>query len=197
MGLFTKECAVCGRESLGINCAPLGEGRFLCAACDRIVRRYVKESTGRTFAPPARMFSFDTLRAIVAGETPSLELPGDDAVDDAFVATGAVGTFARYNDRTRELLICPIRDVTGMEVHEGGQVIACDDIVSLEVLDDGEPVASKPQGRCSSLVVGLVLSDGSHRDIPFISSPQNRKSFVYAHTLEQARFLAAHLDEMR
>ncbi len=60
-----------------------------------------------------------------------------------------------------------------------------------------EPVASKPQGRCSSLVVGLVLSDGSHRDIPFISSPQNRKSFVYAHTLEQARFLAAHLDEMR
>ena len=84
-----------------------------------------------------------------------------------------------------------------MEVHEGGQVIAYDDIVSLEVLDDGEPVASKPQGRCSSLVVGLVLSDGSHRDIPFISSPQNRKSFVYAHTLEQARFLAAHLDEMR
>lgn len=75
MGLFTKECAVCGRESLGINCAPLGEGRFLCAACDRIVRRYVKESTGRTFAPPARMFSLDTLRAIVAGETPSLELP--------------------------------------------------------------------------------------------------------------------------
>lgn len=197
MGLFTKECAVCGRESLGINCAPLGEGRFLCAACDRIVRRYVKESTGRTFAPPARMFSLDTLRAIVAGETPSFELPGDDAVDDAFVATGAVGTFARYNDRTRELLICPIRDVTGMEVHEGGQVIAYDDIVSLEVLDDGEPVASKPQGRCSSLVVGLVLSDGSHRDIPFISSPQNRKSFVYAHTLEQARFLAAHLDEMR
>ena len=197
MGLFTKECAVCGRESLGINCAPLGEGRFLCAACDRTVRRYVKESTRRTFAPPARMFSLDTLRAIVAGETPSLELPGDDAVDDAFVATGAVGTFARYNDRTRELLICPIRDVTGMEVHEGGQVIAYDDIVSLEVLDDGEPVASKPQGHCSSLVVRLVLSDGSHRDIPFISSPQNRKSFVYAHTLEQARFLVAHLDEMR
>lgn len=197
MGLFMKECAVCGRESLGINCAPLADGRFLCATCDRTVRRYVKESTRRTFAPPARMFSLDTLRAIVAGERPSLELPGDDAVDDAFVATGAVGTFARYNDRTRELLICPIRDVTGMEVHEGGQVIAYDDIVSLEVLDDGEPVASKPQGRCSSLVVGLVLSDGSHRDIPFISSPQNRKSFVYAHTLEQARFLAAHLDEMR
>lgn len=197
MGLFTKECAVCGRESLGINCAPLGEDRFLCAACDRTVRRYVKESTGRTFAPPARMFSLATLRAIVAGEKPPLELPGDDAVDDAFVATGAVGTSARYNDRTRELLICPIRDVTGMEVHEGGQVIAYDDIVSLEVLDDDEPVASKPQGHCSSLVVRLVLSDGSHRDIPFISTPQNRKGFAYAHTLEQARFLAAHLDEMR
>ena len=45
MGLFMKECAVCGRESLGINCAPLADGRFLCAACDRTVRRYVKEST--------------------------------------------------------------------------------------------------------------------------------------------------------
>lgn len=131
MGFFMKECAVCGRESLGINCAPLSEGRFLCAACDRTVRRYVKEATGRMFAPPARAFSLDTLCAIVAGERPPLELPGDDAVDDAFVATGAVGTFARYNDRTRELLICPIRDVTGMEVHEGGQVVAYDDIASL------------------------------------------------------------------
>ena len=197
MGLFTKECAVCGRESLGINCAPLGDDRFLCAACDRTVRRYVKEATGRMFAPPARAFELATLKAIVAGEEPPLELPGDDAVDDAFVATGAVGTFARYNDRTRELLICPIRDVTGMEVYEAGQVIAYDDIASLEVLDAGEPVASKPQGHCSSLVVRLMLSDGSHRDIPFISTPQNRKSFAYNHTLEQARFLVAHLDEMR
>ena len=129
MGLFTKECAVCGRESLGINCAPLGDDRFLCAACDRTVRRYVKEATGRMFAPPARAFELATLKAIVAGEEPPLELPGDDAVDDAFVATGAVGTFARYNDRTRELLICPIRDVTGMEVYEAGQVIAYDDMV--------------------------------------------------------------------
>lgn len=197
MGLFTKECAVCGRESLGINCAPLGDDRFLCAACDRTVRRYVKEATGRMFAPPARAFELATLKAIVAGEEPPLELPGDDAVDDAFVATGAVGTFARYNDRTRELLICPIRDVTGMEVYEAGQVIAYDDIASLEVLDAGEPVASKPQGHCSSLVVRLMLSDGSHRDIPFISTPQNRKGFAYNHTLEQARFLVAHLDEMR
>ena len=197
MGLFTKECAVCGRESLGINCAPLGDDRFLCAACDHTVRRYVKEATGRMFAPPARAFELATLKAIVAGEEPPLELPGDDAVDDAFVATGAVGTFARYNDRTRELLICPIRDVTGMEVYEAGQVIAYDDIASLEVLDAGEPVASKPQGHCSSLVVRLMLSDGSHRDIPFISTPQNRKGFAYNHTLEQARFLVAHLDEMR
>lgn len=197
MGLFTKECAVCGRESLGINCAPLGDDRFLCAACDRTVRRYVKEATGRMFAPPARAFELATLKAIVAGEEPPLELPGDDAVDDAFVATGAGGTFARYNDRTRELLICPIRDVTGMEVYEAGQVIAYDDIASLEVLDAGEPVASKPQGHCSSLVVRLMLSDGSHRDIPFISTPQNRKGFAYNHTLEQARFLVAHLDEMR
>ena len=197
MGLFTKECAVCGRESLGINCAPLGDDRFLCAACDRTVRRYVKEATGRMFAPPARAFELATLKAIVAGEEPPLELPGDDAVDDAFVATGAVGTFARYNDRTRELLICPIRDVTGMEVYEGGQVIAYDDIASLEVLDDDAPIAPKPQGHCASLVVRLVLSDGSHRDIPFISTPQNRKGFAYVHTLEQARFLATHLDEMR
>lgn len=197
MGLFTKECAVCGRESLGINCAPLGDDRFLCAACDRTVRRYVKEATGRMFAPPARAFELATLKAIVAGEEPPLELPGDDAVDDAFVATGAVGTFARYNDRTRELLICPIRDVTGMEVYEAGQVIAYDDIASLEVLDAGEPVASKPQGHCSSLVVRLVLSDGSQQDVPFISTPQNRKGFAYNHTLEQARFLVAHLDEMR
>lgn len=197
MGLFTKECAVCGCESLGINCAPLGEGRFLCAVCDRTVRKYVKESTGRMFAPPARVFDLGTLCAIVAGEEPSLTLPGDDRVDDAFVATGAVGTFARYNDRTRELLICPIRDVTGMEVYEGGQVIVYDDIASLEVLDDDGPVASRPQGHCSSLVVRLELSDGSHRDIPFISTPQKRKSFAYVHTLEQARFLVTHLDEMR
>ena len=40
MGLFMKECAVCGRESLGINCAPLADGRFLCATCDRTVRWY-------------------------------------------------------------------------------------------------------------------------------------------------------------
>lgn len=197
MGLFTKECAVCGRESLGINCAPLGDDRFLCAACDRTVRRYVKEATGRMFAPPARAFELATLKAIVAGEEPPLELPGDDAVDDAFVATGAVGTFARYNDRTRELLICPIRDVTGMEVYEAGQVIAYDDIASLEILDDDAPIASKPQGHCSSLVVRLVLSDGSQQDVPFISIPQNRKGFAYNHTLEQARFLVAHLDEMR
>ena len=197
MGLFTKECVVCGRESLGINCAPLGDDRFLCAACDCTVRRYVKEATGRMFAPPARAFELATLKAIVAGEEPPLELPGDDAVDDAFVATGAVGTFARYNDRTRELLICPIRDVTGMEVYEAGQVIAYDDIASLEVLDDDAPIASKPQGHCSSLVVRLVLSDGSQQDVPFISTPQNRKGFAYHHTLEQARFLVAHLDEMR
>lgn len=197
MGFFMKECAVCGRESLGINCAPLSEGRFLCATCDKTVRQYVKESTGRMFAPPARAFELATLCAIVAGERPPLELPGDDAVDDAFVATGAVGTFARYNDRTRELLICPIRDVTGMEVYEGGQVVAYDDIASLEVLDDDAPIASKPQGHCSSLMVRLVLSDGSQQDIPFISTPQNRKGFAYVHTLEQARFLVALLDEMR
>ena len=108
-----------------------------------------------------------------------------------------MGTFARYNDRTRELLICPIRDVTGMEVYEGGQVIAYDDIVSAEILDDDAPIASKPQGHSSSLVVRLVLNDGSQRDIPFISTPQSRKGFAYVHTLEQARFLVAHLDEMR
>lgn len=197
MGFFMKECAVCGRESLGINCAPLSEGRFLCAACDRTVRRYVKEATGRMFAPPARAFSLDTLCAIVAGERPPLELPGDDAVDDAFVATGAVGTFARYNDRTRELLICPIRDVTGMEVHEGGEVVSYDSVGGLEILDDGSCVLPGTRGRSSSLVLRLHLKDGSQRDIRALHTPQNRKGFAYTHTLEQLRFLARHIEEMR
>ena len=186
MGLFMKECAVCGRESLGINCAPLADGRFLCAACDRTVRRYVRESTGRTFAPPARMFDLATLEAIVAGEKPPLELPGDDAVDDAFVATGAVGTFARYNDRTRELLICPIRDVTGMEVREGGEVLSYDDIDLIEILDNETPVPSDARGHSSSLVLRIHLKDGSRRDIR-----------AHNHTLEQLRFLMSHLDEVR
>lgn len=197
MGLFTKECAVCGRTSASINCAPLGDGMFLCATCDKAVRQYVKENTGRTFAPPARMFDLATLEAIVAGERPLLELPGDDRVDDSFVATGAVGTFARYNDRTRELLICPIRDVTGMEVHEGGQVIAYDDIASVEVLDDDEPVCPGRTGHCANLVVRIDCKDGASRDVAFLTTAQNRKGFAYVHTLEQARFLAAHLDEMR
>lgn len=197
MGLFMKECAVCGCESLGINCAPLADGRFLCAACDRTVRRYVKESTGRTFAPPARMFDLATLEAIVAGERPPLELPGDDRVDDAFVATGAVGTFARYNDRTRELLICPIRDVTGMEVREGGEVLSYDDIDSIEILDDGNPVPSDARGHSSSLVLRIHLKDGAQRDIRALSTAQSRKGFAYNHTLEQLRFLMSHLDEVR
>lgn len=197
MGLFMKECAVCGRRSLGLNCAPLGEGRFLCADCDRTVRRYVKEKTKRAFAPPSRVFPLDVLRAIVAGDAPNLSLPGDDSVDDAFVATGAVGTFARYNDNARELLICPVRDVTGMEVHEGGEVVSYDDIASSEVLDNGKPVMPGQRGHCSSLVLRLHLRDASQRDIPVISTPQNRRGFAYTHTLEQARFLKSHLDEMR
>lgn len=197
MGLLMKGCAVCGRRSLGLNCAPLRDGRFLCADCDRAVRRYVKEATGRLFAPPARTFDLETLCAIVAGDAPDLSLPGDDAVDDAFAATGAVGTFARYNDRARELLICPVRDVTGMEVIEGGEVVRYDDIVAAEVVDDGAPVPADRAGRCSSLALRLRLRDGSQRAIPVISTPQSRRGFAYAHGVEQARFLEAHLTEAR
>lgn len=197
MGLFMKECAVCERESLGINCAPLADGRFLCAACDRTVRRYVKESTGRLFAPPARTLDLATLKAIIAGHSPALKLPGDDVVDDAFVATGAVGTFARYNDRTRELLICPIRDVTGMEVREGGEVLSYDDIDLIEILDNEAPVPSDARGHSSSLVLRIHLKDGSRRDIRALSTAQSRKGFAYNHTLEQLRFLMSHLNEVR
>lgn len=197
MGLFTKECAVCGRESLGINCASLEGGLYLCASCDRTVRLYVKKVTSRRFAPPARVFDLVTLKAIVADENPPITLPGDDAVDDAFMSTGAVGTFARYNDRTRELLICPVRDVTGMEVHEGGEVVSYDSIGGLEILDDGSCVLPGARGRSSSLVLRLHLKDGSQRDVRALCTPQNRKGFAYTHTLEQLRFLARHIEEMR
>lgn len=197
MGLFKKECAVCGRESLSINCAPLGDGLFLCADCDRTVRNYVKKETSRKFVPPSRAFPLDTLKSIVSGGKPLLELPGDDHADDAFVATGAVGTFARYNDRTRELLICAVRDVTGMEVLEKGAVLPYDRIASLEILDDGAPVEPDASGRCTSLVLRIVLKNGAQRDLRAISTPQNRKGFAYTHTLEQLRFLQKHLDEMR
>lgn len=196
MGIFMKQCAVCGRESLGLNCAPLPDGKFLCADCDRAVRRYVKKATKRAFAPPARTFPLETLKAIVAGEPVSLSLPGDDRADDAFAATGAVATFARYNDNTRELLICPIRDVTGMEVLAAGEVVAYDSIISTQILDDGVAPVAKGTGLCSSLVLRLELDDGSHRDIPIISTPQNRKGFAFGQALEQARFLKRHLDEM-
>ena len=194
MGLLIETCAVCGRRSPKINCAPLDGGRFLCASCDRTVRKYAKEATGRLFAPSARAFPLDALRAIVAGEEPPLTLPGDDAVEEGFKATGAVGTAVCYNDVSRELLVRPKRDVTGMEVRRSGNVVAYDDIRGVSIFDSGQPLEKAPRtGMAQSIAVQLKLRSGSSQQVFFLRSSQNRKGFAYRQAVEEARFLKEHL----
>ena len=188
-----RTCSICGRDAFALDCSPLEGGGTLCAACSKTVRAYMVEATGRKVVPPARCLSVDTLRRIVAGERPPAALPGDDAVEDAFIATGAVGAFARYNDRTGRLLVPPVRDIAGLEVLVPARVVPYDAIEEAAVLDDGQPPEPGARGRCSTLVVRLRCAGGEVVDVPFLCTPQNRRGFAYAHALQHAEFLVGHL----
>ena len=216
MGLFFKECDVCGKRVSTLSASQLTPGNYICNDCDKKVRMYVKEQLGKRIYIPPRYFDIPTLKAIIAGESPAIELPGSDEIEDGFAATGTVGAYARYNDNKRQLLIAPLRNIEGTEVEEAAKLVSYDDIAWLALMDDDvvlllasrqdpdkgraaempkrtDATAPDPKRtRSLRLEIG-VNGDGEPATIHFLRTTQNRSGFAYSQASELANFLMKHL----